>query len=275
MKSTGAGLRAPAFYTVTGRTAAGEAGREAFASLPTTAGPWSSVAQHGGPPAALLGRALERLPAPGDTVLGRVSIDLLGPVPVGPVSVEARVLRPGRSVSLVEATLYDDSASRAVAVARGWRFPRREDGPEPDPKPLPHRPADGVPEEPPDSWHTGYLDAMEWSWVEGAITRPGPAVVWMRQRIPLLEGEQPTGLQRLLACVDSASGVSAALDTREWNFLNTDLTVHLVRPPEGEWFCLDAVTMLGPGSVGTATATIHDERGLVARSAQALLVARR
>ena len=271
MKSNAAGLPAPTFYAAAGA----EGGRQAFVSHPTTAGPWTAKAQHGGPPAALLARALEGLPAPGDSVFGRVSLDLLGPVPVGPVSVTARVLRPGRSVSLCEATLHDDSASRAVAVARGWRFPRRTDGPEPDPKPLPHRPEDGVLEDPPETWHRGYLDAMEWRWIEGAVTRPGPAVVWMRQRIPLLEGEEPTGLQRLLACVDSASGASAALDPLQWNFLNTDLTVHLLRPPEGEWFCIDARTTLGPGAVGTAAATVHDQRGVVARSAQALLVAPR
>ena len=275
MKSTAAGLPAPAFYATRDLAEGGDRIREGFLAHPTTAGPWTAEAQHGGPPAALLGRALEALPAPDDAVIGRFSLDLLGPIPVGPVSVEARVLRPGRSVSLVDARLYDDTAARAVAVARGWRFPAGSGGPEPDPKPLPHRPSDGVHEDPPESWHRGYLDAMEWCWIEGAVTRPGPAVVWMRQRVPLLEGEEPTGLQRLLACVDSASGVSAALDPREWNFLNTDLTVHLLRPPEGEWFCVDARTTLGPGSIGTATSVVHDERGIVARTAQALLVVRR
>lgn len=275
MKSNSAGLRAPAFYAAAGDEAGDESGCERFTSHPTTAGPWTAAAQHGGPPAALLGRALEHVTSPGAAVLGRVSLDLLGPVPVGPVSVESRELRPGRSVSLCEATLYDDTAARAVAVARGWRFPASTTGPGPDPKPLPHRPEDGVPGGLPESWHRGYLDAMEWRWIEGAVTQPGPAIVWMRQRVPLVEGEQPTGLQRLLACVDSASGVSAALDPREWNFLNTDLTVHLLRPPESEWFCVDARTTLGPGAVGMATSTVHDERGIVARTAQALLVARR
>jgi acyl-CoA thioesterase len=75
--------------------------------------------------------------------------------------------------------------------------------------------------------------------------------------------------------VDSASGVSAALDPRGWAFLNTELTVHVLRPPVGEWLCLDARTTLADGSVGLATSDVYDERGLVARSAQALLVARR
>jgi hypothetical protein len=78
-----------------------------------------------------------------------------------------------------------------------------------------------------------------------------------------------------MACVDSASGVSAALDVREWAFLNTELTVHLLREPVGEWICLEAATTLGPGSVGIATSTAYDVLGPVARSAQALLVQRR
>jgi hypothetical protein len=78
-----------------------------------------------------------------------------------------------------------------------------------------------------------------------------------------------------MCCADSASGVSASLDVAGWTFLNTELTVHVLRPPVGEWLCLEAETTLGPGSVGLATSRVLDERGLVARSAQALLVARR
>ena len=65
------------------------------------------------------------------------------------------------------------------------------------------------------------------------------------------------------------------LDPREWAFLNTELTVHVLRPPEGEWLLLDAETTLSTGSVGLATADIFDRRGLVARSNQALLVVQR
>jgi hypothetical protein len=73
-------------------------GRETVESLPATAGPWSPDAQHGGPPAALLGRSVERLAAStvGAATIGRFTMELLGPVPVGPLAVSARVLRPGR-----------------------------------------------------------------------------------------------------------------------------------------------------------------------------------
>ncbi|MFC4783037.1 thioesterase family protein [Nocardioides sp. MAHUQ-72] len=245
-------------------------GRETFESLPATAGPWAADAQHGGPPAALLARAVERL---SQAHVGRFTMELHGPVPVGPLATSATVLRPGRSVQLVGAELHDVTRGRVVASARAWLFPVSTDGPE-QPKPLAHGPADGVRHDRPTAWHGGYLDAVEWRWVSGSVSTPGPGVVWMRPPA-LVEGEHPSPVQRLLACADSASGASAALDVRRWAFLNTELTVHVLRPPVGEWICLDAETTLGPGSVGVATAAISDELGLVARSSQALLVAPR
>ena len=241
-------------------------------STSATAGPWSPSTQHGGPPAALLGRALETLDEGDPRTIGRFTMDLLGPVPVAPLRVSATVLRPGRTVSLRQAELSDESG-RVLARAQAWAFPVADGGPVAGSDvPLEHGPDDGHLEDPPPSWHRGYLDAVEWKWIEGAVIRPGPAVVWMRPLVPLLAGEELSPLQRLLSCVDSASGASAALDPAEWNFLNTELTVHVVRPPVGEWVCLRARTTLGGGAVGLAAAEVYDQRGLVARSAQSLLV---
>ncbi len=246
-------------------------GFEGVESLPSTAGPWSLEAQHGGPPAALLGRAVEGLDA---GVIGRFTMDLLGPVPVGELGISASVVRPGRSVSLAAATLHDVARDRPVAHASAWLFPRSEAGPVPAGPAPTHGPADGSERRRPDGWSPGYLDAVEWRWIAGGVDLDGPGVVWMRPPA-LVDGEATSPLQRLLTCVDSASGVSAMLDVREWAFLNTELTVHVLREPVGEWVCLDAATTLGPGSVGIATSTAYDELGPVARSAQALLVQRR
>jgi hypothetical protein len=249
-------------------------GPDRFLSQPSTAGPWGSDSQHGGPPAALLCRAVEGLADGGERTVGRITTELLGPVPVGPVRVSASEVRPGRTVSLVEATLYDEQRDRPVARAAAWLFPASEDGPG-KVTPLPHGPPDGVERPRPGSWSGGYLDAVEWRWIVGSVGEPGPGVVWMRPPADLVAGEPVSPLQRLMACVDSASGASACLDPADWGFLNTELTVHVLRPPVGDWVCLDATTTLGPGSVGLAASSVYDELGLVARSAQALLVARR
>ena len=241
-----------------------------FSSTPGTAGPWSTGAQHGGPPSGPLARAMEQRLGDGH-LLARVSVDLLGPVPVGDLRVEVEVLRPGRRVSLLQATLYDVSAGRPCAEARGWALPRTEGGAG-DGQSLPHSPDDGSERPLPESWSRGYVDHVEWRWIRVAVLEPGPAVVWIRSRVPLLPGEPLAGVPLLMTCVDSASGVSAALDPAEWSFMNTEITVHVLREPVGEWVCVSAETTLGSGSVGIATASVHDEKGLVARSTQALLV---
>lgn len=243
-----------------------------FLSTPATAGPWSPDAQHGSPPSALLTRALTAS-IPPDLTLARISVDLLGPVPVGPLSVAVSVLRPGARVQLLEARLYDVAAGRECAVARAWALPRAAAGPG-SVTPLPHEATDGAEVVPPPSWSCGYLDAMEWRWIKGSVQEAGPAVVWMRPRIPLLSGEPLAGAARLMACVDSASGISAALDPTKWGFMNTDLSVTIVREPVGEWICVEAETALAPTAVGVATSNVYDELGLVAHTSQTLLIQR-
>ena len=246
-------------------------GRERVLAQPSAGSPWGPTSQHGSPPAALLARAVERLDGGPERLVGRLTMELLGPVPMGPLTVEASVVRPGRNVDLCHATLYDDAAGRPVALAAAWRFPAGVEGPGPAGTPLPHGPADGEEQPEPTVWSPGYVQAVEWRWVKGGVAEPGPAVVWMRPRVALVDGEDPTPLQRLMACVDSASGVSSELDPARWGFQNPELTVHLFREPVGEWFCVDAETTLGPASCAVATSAVHDEQGLVARTTQALL----
>jgi hypothetical protein len=236
-----------------------------------TAGPWSPDAQHGGPPMALMAREAARL---GDDsrVVARITCDLLGPVPVGRLLVEARVARPGRTVELVEVSLTDLGAGRQVARAALWLVPRTDAGPvTPLPQP-PAGPGEGAEQPVPAGWHRGYLDAIEWRWVAGSLAEPGPATVWMRPRLPLVPGEPLSPLERLLTCVDSGSGAGAALAMGEWQFMNTELTAHVVREPVGEWVCLRAATVVAGGAAGLARAEVFDEQGFVGHSAQSLLV---
>lgn len=259
------------FYRLVGPSGPG---RDDVVAHPTTAGPWTAEAQHGGPPAGLLVRALERSPQAQGRVLGRVSVDLLGPVPIGRLSTSARVLRPGRSVALVEAELHDPVADRVVARATGWLLPRQTEGPSTPTGPsdtLDHGPEDGLALERPKGWSGGYLDVVQWRWISGTLERPGPGVVWMRAP-DLVDGEGISPVQHLLTCVDSASGIGSALEVSQWTFLNTELTVHVLREPVGPWICVSASTTLAGSAVGLATSTVHDREGLVARSAQTLLV---
>jgi hypothetical protein len=250
-----------------------------FVSSELTRGPWDPDSQHAGPPAALIGRELERLPSPtgqSDWQLGRITYEVLRSVPIAPLRVAAEVVRPGKSVELLSATLTDDEGP--VMSASAWRLARREvelpdDLPSPDPPPGPSEGAAGTFFE--TGQKVGYHTAMEYRFVEGAFVEPGPAVVWMRMGVPLVEGEQPTPLQRVLAAADSGNGVSATLDWTRFVFINVDLSVHLHRMPAGEWVCLDAITTPEPSGVGLADTALHDERGPIGRALQTLLVRER
>lgn len=246
-----------------------------FVPTPLTRGPWSADAQHAGPPAALLGRAIEGL-QPGGLRVARFTLEVLRPIPLSPMSVSAEVVRPGRRVQYVQAVLADDDGPLARASA--WRIRPSDDGVEEtglDPLALPP-PEDcegGGLYEPP--WGESYFTATEWRLAGGALAEPGPAAVWMRMRVPLVPGEEPTPLIRVLVVADSGNGISWVVPWDRFLFVNTELTVHLARPPGGEWVCLDARTRIGPEGIGLAESVLWDETGMIGRGAQSLLVAPR
>ncbi|WET82887.1 thioesterase family protein [Amycolatopsis sp. QT-25] len=242
-----------------------------FLPTPHTAGPWTPDAQHFGPPSALLVRALEELDAPHASQLARVTIEILGPAPLKELSARAWVQRPGRSVEWLQAEL--SRGERVVARAAAWRIATSDTTAVATPEGPPLPPPDGLPPPSwPESWHGGYLDAVEWRRISGSPDTPGPATVWGRQRVALVDGEKPSALQRLFVLADSGNGISNFLDPREWWFINSELTVHLRRPPLGDWLGVEAATLVGPNGIGTATTTLHDASGPIASGAQALLV---
>jgi Acyl-CoA thioesterase C-terminal domain/Acyl-CoA thioesterase N-terminal domain len=248
-----------------------------FIASELTRGPWDPESQHAGPLAALLGREIERVDGADEFQVGRVVFEILRPVPIGAVRIEMRVLRPGKKVQLVEASLGGEGGELMRATA--WLLRRHplelpeEAVPEEDP---PQGPELGwTPEFFPTGQDVGYHTAMEWKAVAGAFLEPGPATVWMRMRYPLVAGEEPTPLQRALIAADVGNGISAVLDYRRFLFINVDLTVHLERMPDGEWVCVDAVTRPHANGIGTAESEISDTRGRIGRAAQSLFIAQR
>jgi hypothetical protein len=246
-----------------------------FHATVSTTGPWFADAQHVGPPSALLVRAMERCaPRPG-TQLSRITVEVLGPVPAGEVHVHAEVERPGRAIELLAAEM--SAGGRAVLRARAWRLAVGDTGAVALGEAEPLTPPDhAVPRtDRPEGWLPWFVDALEWRWLKGWLGEPGPGTVWARQRVPLVEGEEPSPLQRLAVVADSGNGAAAPLDIRDWLFVNTELTVHLHRAPVGEWIGVNAHTVVGPTGLGTVSALLFDERGHTGRSAQGLIVRER
>lgn len=249
---------------------------DSFVASELTRGPWDPGAQHAGPPAGLLGRAIEGLEDADDFHIGRITFEILRPVPIGLVRVEAAVVRPGRSVQLVEASLFGEEGE--LIKARAWRIRKGEVEIPADllSTETPPGPGEGSEVEFFETGQdAGYHTAMEWRAVRGGFLELGPATFWMRVGCELVAGEEPTPLQRTLVIADVGNGISAVLDHGRYLFINVELSVHLERLPEGEWVCVDAVTVPQPTGVGTAESVLYDERGRIGRAAQTLLIAQR
>lgn len=243
-------------------------------------GPWDPSAQHGGAPAAILMRAFEGLQAGEELVIARVTYELLRPVPLGELFVDAQVIRGGRRVQLLEGVIRAPDGIEIVR-ARALRVHQADPSAQASPTaPPPAGPDEGREHEPgaegfnPPHRPMFAPDAIEIRFVDGVFGR-GPSTAWFRLRVPLVAGEEPTPLQRLAAAGDFGNGISAELSWDEYAFINPDLTLYLERPPEGEWIGLEARTTIASGGVGLAESVIYDLRGRVGRAVQALLVARR
>jgi hypothetical protein len=239
-------------------------------------GPWDPRLQHGGAPGAALARAVERHEPDEALPVTRLTFEFLRPLPLEPLEITTRTVRPGRRVRLVEA----EARLGGTAVARVLALQvRREPGVAPDvavrapalPAPAGLPPARDVPGEGPPGFGGG---AIEIRYVRGSFAQAGPAAAWFRLGVPLVAGEEPTPLQRVAAAADFGNGISATLDWSTHTFVNPDLTIYLVRDAVGEWVGLDAETGVDGDGVGLASSVLHDERGPIGIAAQALFIDR-
>jgi hypothetical protein len=247
-----------------------------FESTDGTRSNWDPEIQHGSPPLALMTKLIEELAADSGLRVGRLTLDILGAIPVTQARVRAWVERPGSRISLMAAEMSaprPHGTERAVARVTAWllatsdtadavidRYPPLVEG---DSLAVPH------------AWvgRNGYLDTVNWRQappVEGQSN-----VAWLSPMVPLIDSESTTELQRLAMVADSANGVGAALDPEKFVFMNTDTVVHLHRLPTGNDFALRARGSIGPDGIGVTTADIFDRQGFIGTVAQTLLVQRR
>jgi hypothetical protein len=253
-------------------------GEGRFESGELSRGPWSPDHQHGGAPAALVAGLIEGVEAPAPMRIARLTLDIVRPVPIAPLEVVTEVTRPGRRVQLVAASVL--CGGEEVVRAQALRI-RREEGESelqgfaPAPEPAPGEAPDPVVF---DSEMLGGKmfggDAMEIR-LAGGKERwevPGPAMAWMRLKVPVVDGEEPSPVQRAMATADFGNGISSVLDWGRHAFINPDLSVTLGREPRGEWIALDAVTSISDDGTGMSTGTLFDTGGRFGASAQALFV---
>lgn len=244
-----------------------------------TRGPWHPNAQHGGAPGALLAACAADFDGGFEAVIARMTIELLRPVPLSPLAIEVALERPGRKVQLLALSMRSNEIE--VARARALRIRTEtielpEDLTRDAPPPGPHAGTVSLPSwRHPSNLETFHRHAVEHRFVEGAFDRAGPSTDWIRLRVPVIAGRETPPVARVVAAADFGNGVSWELDReRGYSFINPDLTVHLTRPPEGEWICLQSRSRFTNNGVGFAESLLWDPKGPLGRSVQSLLVSR-
>ena len=238
-------------------------------------GPWTPQHLHGGPVAALIAREAQRCDPDDRLRVARLTVELIRPVTLAPISFESRLVRPGHKVQLVEVIGRQDGID--VALGRALRIRTADMGlPEAAPSadlliPPPEHGVVMVASGVPKAFHS---EGAELRFVEGAYDAPGPATVWVRLRVPILAGEAPSPLERVAAAADFGNGVSSPLSFGDWLFINPDLTIHLSRLPAGEWVGLESYTSAESQGIGISESRLWDEEGPIGRSVQSLLIDR-
>jgi acyl-coenzyme A thioesterase PaaI-like protein len=276
--------------------ASSEGDRVAIEPTEQARGPWDPRALHGGAPAALIAAAFERLQPGPELRIARLGFEFLRPIPLAPLTLSTRIVRPGRRVQELAGELRigdggEGNDGELVCRASALRVQAiAADVPAAMPARDAHA-AEGTAAAlsldqvlaPPESGKpvrfsldgsneaSFAASAMEMRWLDDPWTL-GPGRVWMRLRHPLLPGEPLTPLARLAGTADFGNGVSATLPFERFLFINADLTIHLQRQPLGEWIGLDARTLLHGGGTGLAESVLHDVHGPVGRAFQTLVV---
>jgi Thioesterase-like superfamily len=239
--------------------------------LPTVhaGGAWRDDEQHFAPVAGLLTHEIERHAAGTGLLVGRLTFEILGVIGAAESDVRVETLRPGRTISLVEATMT--VAGRAVVRARAWLMSRQDTAAVAGGAPAPLPPREQLPVwHGPDTWPGGYIASIEVRRSADAV--PGRAQAWLSTPVDLVAGEQAGALARFVGLVDTANGIAVRQPPGEWMFPNLDLSVHLHRQPAGGVVGLDTSVVFGPDGVGLTSSVLFDELGAVGRAEQVLTV---
>ena len=246
-------------------------GATRFRATSAVGGAWDPDEQHVAPPMGLIAHAIEQDHASRRSDrfhLARVSFDILGTLPIDAVEIDVRVLRGGRTIELVEATLSHDQ--RPAIIARAWLM-QTTDTTEIAGSALPRIPSreEFEPFAAREGWLGEFVTTVE---VHRHQHEPGRGWVWVRPGIPLLEHEAISPTARLLGVVDIANGMTPRARPDEVFFPNLDLTAHLFREPRGEWIGFDTTVSFGERGIGLTDVVLHDDEGAIGTVQQILTV---
>mgnify|MGYP001210664788 CR=1 FL=1 len=242
-----------------------------YKPTPHTGGAWNPDEQHFSPLGGLITHAIERDRDERGSALAisRLSFDILGKLALDECDIRVDVIRPGRTIELVEAVA--DIGGRTAVRARAWLLAPGDT--------TSVAGGDDVPLTPPgelerwrmsELWSGGYISSLDARPV--SPPQPGRAAVWISSDSDLVAGEAAGPCASFVTHVDAANGIAVRRPPNEWMFPNVDLTIHLHRTPEPGWTGLDTTVTFGPDGRGITSTALHDTHGHVGHAQQILTV---
>lgn len=250
--------------------------RDGALLIPTdrAAGPWDPGLLHGGAPSCVLAWAAETYPTEAPMRLTRLTVDLMRPAPIAPLTIRTEVTRAGRNIQVLALSIE----AHGKEVVRASALKVRDlatDVPGDVSGPPVEAPAPETCEPFTNFGDRGFGANFDKRIARGRRGEPGPTAVWFRPMRALIEGVETSPAMRAAAVADFGNGVSGVLDFTKWTYINADLTVNFARAPEGDWVLLDAETWAGRDGRGFAASRLGDAGGYFGRGLQNLVIAPR
>ncbi|OAL81211.1 thioesterase [Acinetobacter sp. SFB] len=230
-------------------------------------GAWNEHEQHMAPATGIICAELDRFMPRQDMRIGRISLDILGLIPAGEFSITTKVIRPGKTIELIESEMM--AGGKMCVVARTWRMITQnsqlikglEDTDTSDPESA--QIWEGIRQ-----WPGGYIQSIE---ARSHQRRAGKGIVWLRTQHDMVEAEPTSDFVRLMGMVDTANGIVPRQEIPcNWGFPNLDLQIHMHRLPQGQWLGLETVQQYGEDGIGLTSSVLHDIDGPFGRSEQIL-----
>ena len=252
-------------------------GENTFMPTELARGPWSPDHQHGGAPTGLVTRAVEQVETESPMRIVRITCEFLGALPLEEMTVTTSVVRPGKRVQWVEAVIEVGGRPAMRAMALQMRVepgtsPQVALPPAPEPQPSTDLPS-AVDVEKAGLMFAGSAVEIRLSGDKQNWLHQGPGRAWFKLQVPLVAGEEPSPQQRAVSAADFGNGIGAALDWGQWLFVNSDLTVSLLREPQGEWISLDSTMRIGGDGTALMETHLADTQGGIGTASQSLFVA--
>lgn len=239
--------------------------RDGDAIIPTGLGvsSWDKTKQGGAPIAGLVAQLLRDVPTQVPMLPARLTIDLLGAVPMAPMLPRARLLRDGKRIQTSALEIEVEGRTAISATLLRVRTEGEVQPNEPLLRPFPEG-QEGV--------RRTIAESIR---LEGSESEPGPGAVWMRVITSMIAGEPSDPLANVAAAADWGTAVAPPADPREWTYANLDLSINLSRLPTSDWMLLEGRSEVAGNGLGYADMRMGDLSGMFGSVHQSVFLARR